>query len=157
FRSSELHVKICNEPLISTDRIDLNADRCSAGAERVIPPPAIIVAKTELHSIGQRVSRVSPDAMHIQMTVENVVIDQVRIERVLLRQLIPNVDLPIVFGLYLANTEADFIRVALVPLARVACGSSTIVGFKIDAEIAEDAHRQLTDFPANFHRYLQDQ
>src|SRR4029077_7048218 len=85
FRSLESHVKICNEPLISTDRIDLDADRCSAGAERVIPPPAIIVAKTELHSVAQRVSRVSPDAMHIQMTVENVVIDQVRIERVLLR------------------------------------------------------------------------
>src|SRR5438552_3967900 len=37
------------------------------------------------------------------------------------------------------------------------CGCSAIVTVKIDREITENTHRQLTDFPADFHRHIENQ
>ena len=68
----------------------------SAGAEIVIVPPTVAVVQGEVDSGSQVVCRCDTDAVHIQLGIEPIVIDQVRIERVLLGVLIPDVDLPII-------------------------------------------------------------
>ena len=69
----------------------------SASAEIVIVPPTVGVVQGEADSASQVVCRCDTDAVHIQLGIEPIIIDQVWIERELLGVLIPNVDLPIVF------------------------------------------------------------
>ena len=95
--------------------------------------------------------------MHILLSVENIIIDQVRIERELLGVLIPKVDLPIMLLLQLADTQSSLIRVALAALARLACGGGAIVAFKIGREIAEYSHRHPPGFPAEFRWHIEHQ
>ena len=50
----------------------------------LVIPPAVGVGQLEVHSGRKVVCRLSRDPVHILLSVENIVIDQVRIERVLL-------------------------------------------------------------------------
>jgi len=93
----------------------------------------------------------TPIAMHVQAAVENVIIDQVRIERVLVAVLIPDVDLcQSCFTFKLAEAGADLIGVTLVPFTRMAGGGGPIVGFEIDCKIAEETHRNFAKFSSRF-------
>ena len=62
----------------------------------MIVPPTVAVVQGEVDSAAQVVCRCDTDAMHIQLAIEPIIIDQVRIERELLGVLIPNVYLPII-------------------------------------------------------------
>src|SRR5262249_16859575 len=167
---SEFDVQVSGEPIELGQWI--KSGGClsdSACAEIVIVPPTVAVGQGEVDSGRQVVCGSSGDAVHIQLAIENIIIDQVRIERELLGVLIPDVDLPIVFLLQLADTKPSCVRVALVAVARARrsyhvvmgvkhnCGIGAIVRFKISREIAEYPHRQLADFPADLHAQLENQ
>jgi hypothetical protein len=115
------------------------------------------VGQLKVHSGGKVICELSSDTVHILLSVENIVIDQVRIERILLDLLIPNVELPIVFLLQLADTESDLKRVALAALARLTCGIGALVGLKIGREVAEYPHGYSPRFPTEFRRHIEHQ
>src|SRR5215813_13594858 len=138
----------------------INSGGClsdSACAEIVIVPPTVAVGQGEVDSTAKVVCGSSDDAVHIQLGVEKVIIDQVRIERELVGVLIPNFDLPIVFRLQLADTEPSQVCIALAAMARLACSGGAIVGLEIGREIAEYPHRQFADFPADLHGHFENQ
>src|SRR5215467_3108317 len=115
FVVSEFDVQVSGEPIVLSQWINSGGLRSdSARAEIVIVPPTVAVGQGEVDGTAKVVCGSSDDALHIQLGVENVIIDQVRIERELLGVLIPNVDLPIAFRLQLADTESGRIGVALV-------------------------------------------
>ena len=76
--------------------IDCDGDIASASAEIVIVPPTVAVVQGEVDSGTQVVCRCDTDAVNIQLAIEPIIIDQVRIERELLGVLIPKVYLPII-------------------------------------------------------------
>ena len=65
----------------------------------MVVPPTVAVVQGEVDSGTQVVCRCDTDAVNIQLAIEPIIIDQVRIERELLGVLIPEVDLPITFRL----------------------------------------------------------
>jgi len=77
-------------------RIDCDGEIAAAGAEIVIVPPTVAVVQGEVDSGTQVVCRCDTDTVNIQLAIEPIIIDQVRIERELLGVLIPKVYLPIV-------------------------------------------------------------
>src|SRR5207253_8915824 len=121
FAVSELDVQVSGEPIVLSGWINSGGLRCdSACAEIVIVPPTVGVSQRHVHSRGQVVCRSSGDAVHIQLRIENIIVDQVWIERELVGVLIPNVDLPIAFLLQLADTEPSQVRLALPATAPLA-------------------------------------
>ena len=119
----------------------------SARAEIMINAPTMAVGQVEVDGVGQAcMPALDGDPVHIQLGVEKIIIDQVRIERELFGVLIPNVDLPIIFCLQLADAETALIGVALAAVARLAGGFGAIVGLEIGREIAEYPHRQFARF-----------
>src|SRR5215471_19638744 len=87
----EFEIQVSHEQIVFSCRIgcDGNITGISAGAEIVVIPPSVGVAQLEVHSGGKVVSRPSHNPLHILLSVENIVVDQVRIERILLGLLIP--------------------------------------------------------------------
>src|SRR5215831_16244086 len=154
----EFDVQVSGEPIVLTRWINSGGlHRDSARAEIVIVPPTVGVGQPDVHRGAQIVCRLNCNAVKIQLTIENIIVDQVWIERELLGVLIPNVDLPIVLLLQLADTEPSLIRVALAALARLACGGSAVVPFKIGREVAVYPHRYSPRFPAEFHWHIEHQ
>jgi hypothetical protein len=95
---SEFDVQVSGEPIELSQWI--KSGGClsdSTRAEIAIVLPTVGVGQREVDSGRQVVCDPSGDAVHIQLAIENIIIDQVRIERELLGVLIPNVDLPIAF------------------------------------------------------------
>ena len=147
---SELHIQISGEEIVLIRRINCDGQITSAGAEIMVVPPTVSVVQGEVYSATQVVCRCDTDAVHIQLAIEPIVIDQVRIEGELLSMLIPNVDLPIILLLQLPDTESKCVGVALTALARLARGGGALVSFKIGREIAVETHLQAPGFPAEF-------
>src|SRR5215472_1307387 len=153
----EIDVHLRHEQIVFLRWIgcDGNITGISAGAEVVVIPPSVGIAQLQVHSGGEVVCQLNDNPVNILLRVENIIVDQVWIERELLCVLIPKIDLPIVFLLQLTDTEPSLIRVALAAVARLACGVGAIVGFKIGSEITEYPHRYSPRFPAEFHWHVE--
>src|SRR5215471_7982258 len=137
----EVQIRLEQIIFIRWIRCDRDSTEISTGAEIVVIPPTVGVGQSEIHSGGQIIRRLSHNPVHILLSIENIIVDQIRIERVLLGVLIPKIDLPIAFLLQLPDTEPSLIRVALATLAWLTCGSGAIVAVKIGREVAEYPHR----------------
>jgi hypothetical protein len=83
------------EYLILIHRIDTNVAK-APGAECVIDLPGISVGEIEDYGISQQVPSSHSHAFHVHPNVEQVCVDQVRIERILVGVLPLSADLPIV-------------------------------------------------------------
>src|SRR5215471_12997015 len=155
----EIDVHLRHEQIVFLRWIgcDGNITGVSAGAEIVVIPPSVGVTQLEVHSGGKVVSQLSHDAVNILLGIENIVVDQVRIERELFGVLIPKVDLPIVFLLQLADTESSLIRVALAALARLTSGVGATATLKIRSEVGEYPHGYSPRFPAEFRWHIEHQ
>src|SRR5690242_11133522 len=114
----EFDIQVGEEQLVLIERIDADGDRRSTSAEIVIVAPTIVIRQVHAHGVTQHVSRLSHNAFHVLPAVKNIVIDQIRVERVLLRKLIINIELPIVLFLQLANSGAALKRITLIAMSR---------------------------------------
>ena len=94
-KSSEFHIQICLQNLVVTQRVDRNVVSATR-AEAVVDLPAVYVGKIEPYCVGDHVAGLGTDAFHVQSRIEDVVIDQVRIERVLLVMLPEHIELPLI-------------------------------------------------------------
>jgi len=91
----EFKVQVCLKYLILIDWIDTDvAD--APGTEVVVDPPGICVAQVEHYGISQHVPSSRNHALHVHPAIEEVRIDEVRIQRILVCVLLPAFDLPIV-------------------------------------------------------------
>src|SRR4029077_3258931 len=59
--------------------------------------------------------------------------------------------------LELTNAQTEFPRVPLTSTACMTRRFSAIVGVEINRELAEDAHRQVPELPADFHWHIENQ
>jgi hypothetical protein len=78
------------------------------------------------------------DAFNVDPTVEEVGINQVRIERVLFGVLPESLELPIVLGLELPDAGTDLISVPLVLRFGMSSRNGTVVSVEVYSEIAEN-------------------
>src|ERR1700704_3248672 len=59
--------------------------------------------------------------------------------------------------LELTDAGTDLVSVTLVAFAWVQRSLRAFVALQINGEVAKDAHRQLTDFPTDFHRHVENE
>ena len=91
----EFETQIRLEYLILIERIDTDV-AISPGAECVVDLPGIGVGEVEDYGISQHVPGSHSHALQVQLAVEQVIINEVRIHRILVLVLPPSADLPIV-------------------------------------------------------------
>jgi hypothetical protein len=80
--------------LILVERIDRDIAN-AAGAEITITAPAIGPREVKDNGVGQSVTGFHANALHVHPTVEDIRVNQVRIERKLFGVLPPTADLPV--------------------------------------------------------------
>src|ERR1043166_1195842 len=150
--------------LILVERIDSNV-ASAAGAEIVVNLPAVGPGCFERDGIAQHVGRGKRDTFQANAAVEDVRINQVRIEGVLFGVLPPRAQFPIMFRFQLTNGEADLVSRIFITMSAGydtkrtggGSGSCALIAFEVHGEIAKQSHRQLADFPADFPRHVVNQ
>src|ERR1041384_6519857 len=151
----ELHIQIGLKELVFVERVDADIAG-AASAERFVRAPAVAVTKIEDDGIADRVACLHDDAFNIHPAVEEVRINQVRIERVLLGVLPERLKLPIVLRLQLPDAGADLISVALVLRFRMSGRNGTVVAVEVHREVAKNAQRYVVNLESKFPGRLED-
>src|SRR5436190_21983541 len=152
----KLHVQIGLEDLVFVERVDPDVGD-AARAERFIRAAAVAVTEVETNGVAERVSSLDDDALDVHPAIEEVGINQIRVECVLLGVLPESLELHVLLRLQLTDAGADLIRVTLISGFRMSRGARPIIRIEIDGEIAEDAERDFADLEPEFRRHFQNE
>ncbi len=124
-------------------------------SETIVSLPSIGVSEICGNGIAQRITERDGRSFHVHAAVENIGIDQIRIECVLLDVLPEGGELPVVLGFNFSDSHSDLVGERLVIVIRMARRGGTIVRIEVGGEVAENAHGKFSHLPTELDRQLE--